>query len=132
MNRIILMGRLTDDPKSYATKEGKQFCKFSLAVNRTRNKDKTDFFDFVAWEGTAYVIEQYVAKGRRIVVEGSIQFNNWTDKNGVKHKKPEVIVDHLYFADGHHKSEVDSVDSTATAEEQRELTEDEIVEELLK
>lgn len=78
MNTVMLMGRLTRDPESRATQSGTAVVRFSLAVNRPKRKDKNqdaDFINCVAFGRTAEVIQQYVFKGNRLLLEGE-----WNDK----------------------------------------------------
>ena len=102
LNRIIVMGRLTRDPELRHTQSGTAVCSFSIACDRNYTKDeekKTDFIDIVAWRGTAEFVSKYFAKGRMIVVDGSLQNRDWTDKDGNKRRSAEVIADNVYFGD---------------------------------
>ena len=63
LNKVILMGRLTADPELKHTPSNVAVCSFSLAVNRSFNKDETDFFDIVAWRNTAEFVSKYFTKG---------------------------------------------------------------------
>ena len=102
LNKIIVMGRLTRDPELRHTQSGTAVCSFSIACDRNYTKDeekKTDFIDIVAWRGTAEFVSKYFAKGRMIVVDGSLQNRDWTDKDGNKRRSAEVIADNVYFGD---------------------------------
>lgn len=99
-NRVILMGRLTRDPELRTTQNGIAMCRFSIAVDRrfSKGEDKqTDFFDVTAWRQTAEFVSKYFTKGRMIHVEGSIQNNNYTDQNGVKHYATSIMADQVSF-----------------------------------
>jgi single-strand DNA-binding protein len=93
MNKIILMGRLTGDPEVRYTQDSKAVASFNFAVNRRFDRENTDFFRCVAFGKTAEGIEKMVKKGTKLVVAGSIQNNNYTDKNGVKRYEMQVIVE---------------------------------------
>ena len=104
LNHIVLMGRLVADPELRRTGNGTAVATFTLAVDRDfgakANGDKeVDFIDFVAWRGTAEFISKYFSKGRMMAAEGRLQTRSWVDKNGMKHKAFEVMVDSAYFAD---------------------------------
>ena len=104
LNRICLMGRLVRDPELRKTANGTAVTSFTLAVDRDfGNKEngtkETDFIDCVAWRNTAEFIAKYFGKGRLVVVSGSLQIRNWTDKDGGKRRNAEVIVDNCYFAE---------------------------------
>lgn len=98
MNKIILSGRLTADPESKFTPNGKQVTRFRLAVDRGFKKDdgtkETDFFSCEAWGKTAEVVEKYCFKGNKILVEGRVQIRQY-EKNGEKRNVTEVVVEKI-------------------------------------
>lgn len=97
INSVVLMGRLTADPELRTTTTGKEVCSFSIAATRRgTEKDQnptTDFFDIVAWQGTAKFICDYFKKGATIVVQGRLQTRSYTDKYDQKRKVVEVVAD---------------------------------------
>lgn len=100
MNKVILMGRLTANPECKQTQNGISVCRFTIAVNRPYQKDKEQEADFItcqAWRNTADFVQRFFAKGKPIVVEGSLRNNNYTDQNGVKHYSMEVLVSNVEF-----------------------------------
>ena len=103
LNKAILVGRLTADPELRQTPSGVSVTSFTVAVNRTYQKDKdeqqTDFIDVTAWRGTAEFICRYFAKGNAIGIDGSIQTRNYTDKNGNKRKAVEVLASNVTFVE---------------------------------
>lgn len=103
MNRVILIGRLTKDPDFRMTQSGIASCKFSIAVDRkfksSNGEKQTDFINVQAWRNTAEFVSRYFSKGKKIVVEGSLQNNNWTDNNGNKHYDYVVIADSVKFGE---------------------------------
>ena len=104
LNKIILMGRLTRDPELRQTRSGTKVASFSLAVDRDfagqDGKRETDFIDCVAWRGTAEFVERYFSKGDAIGVDGRIQVEDYTDKNGNKRRRFEVVADQVSFVGG--------------------------------
>lgn len=86
MNKIILIGNLTRDAEIIATKSGKEFCSFSIAVDRhEKNEDGvniTDFFDVVAWGNIAQPLVQYGRKGKKIGVCGTLTTRITETKDG--------------------------------------------------
>lgn len=100
-NRVILMGRLTKDPELRTTQSGITMCRFSVAVERgyaKQGEDKqTDFFEVTCWRQTAEFVSRYFSKGRMIHIEGTIQNNNYTDQNGVKHYATVIMAEHVCF-----------------------------------
>ena len=107
MNKIILLGRLTKDVELKETVSGKSYARVGLAVDRPFSKNKeVDFFNLVAWDKTAEMMSRYFEKGRRILVEGRMQMNNY-EKNGVKVNGYDVVVVSVYFADDKKKAASD-------------------------
>lgn len=101
LNHITLMGRLTRAPELRRTQSGTAVTSFSLAVDRRADRDgnrQTDFFDFVAWRGTAEFINKNFSKGQMAVVEGSLHNRDWEDKNGNKRRSNEILVENIFFA----------------------------------
>lgn len=102
LNKVILGGRLTSDIELKTTQTGISVCSFTIAVNRRTGKDKEQTADFItcqAWRQTAEFIAKYFRKGSSICIVGSIQTRNWTDQNGQKHFKTEIVVDEAMFVD---------------------------------
>lgn len=95
MNKSILIGNLTNEPELKKTNDNKSICRFSLAVNES--KDVCDFINCVAWEKNADNIVRYLHKGSKLAVEGRIKNNNWTDNNGQKHYDIYLRVDRMEF-----------------------------------
>jgi single-strand DNA-binding protein len=88
MNKIIIIGRLTRDPEVKYTQNGKAMAKLNIAVDR-KFKDAsgnkiTDFFGVTLWGKTAEVVGKHCQKGSQLCVEGSMQREEWMDKNGEK------------------------------------------------
>ena len=96
MNKIILIGNLTRDPELTETAQGKKLCKFTIAVGRAFDKEKTDFFSCSAWEQKAEVIAKYVRKGNKLCVVGRLEINE-TEKDGVKTRHHNIIVEEIEF-----------------------------------
>ncbi|MBR4656571.1 MAG: single-stranded DNA-binding protein [Oscillospiraceae bacterium] len=97
MNKVVLTGRLTNDPEMRRTQSGKATTTFSLAVDRMRKDDGADFPMCVAWEKTAELLCTYVKKGHKVGVVGRLQTRNWTDNKGEKRYTTEVVVESVEF-----------------------------------
>ena len=100
MNKVILAGRLARDPEVRYTQSGKAVASFSLAVNRRvgRGQDpQADFIPIVAWEKTAEVVGQYLAKGSQVLVEGRMQIRSYEAQDGSKRYVTEVIIQDIEF-----------------------------------
>lgn len=99
MNRVILSGNLTRDPEIGYTQSGKAYAHASIAVDRRSKEKSADFFNLTAWEKTAEIMEKYLKKGSKILVDGRLQFSQYEDKDGTKKSSVDVIVDNFEFMD---------------------------------
>ncbi len=98
LNKVVLMGRLVADPELRQTPTGVSVLPFRIAVNRTYNRDQTDWIDIVAWRQQAEFVGKYFSKGDMIIVEGSLQSRSYEDKQGNKRTAIEVVADQVHFA----------------------------------
>ena len=97
MNKVILVGRLAQDPEVRYTQSGKAVASFNLAVNRYGQKDSADFIPIVAWEKLAEVIGNNLKKGAQVLVEGRMQVRSYETQEGQKRRATEVIVQNVEF-----------------------------------
>ena len=102
MNKVILMGRLTADPKIEWTRSenSKKYATYTLAVNRRYKREgqaDADFVNCIAWGYNAEFAEKFMKKGILFEVVGRLNISNWEDNEGKKHWKTVVIVDESYF-----------------------------------
>lgn len=102
-NRVVLMGNLTRDPQLSYTQSNTAVCKFGLAVNhRWKDRDggsreEVCYVDCTVFGKAGETFNQYMAKGRPVLVEGRLQFQQWTTPEGDKRSKHEVVVDNFTF-----------------------------------
>ncbi len=105
LNKVILIGRLTQDPELRYTPSGMQVASFTLALNRRYNNrqgekvDETTFIDIVVWQKLAELCANYLGKGRLVAVEGRLQSRSYEDKQGVRRKVVEVVATDVRFLD---------------------------------
>ena len=105
VNKVFLMGNLTRDVELKYTPSNQPVATFGLAMNRKyRTKDgedreETTFVDCEAWARTAEVMNQYLAKGRPVFIEGRLKLDQWQDKDGNKRSKLRVVVENFQFVD---------------------------------
>ena len=107
LNKAILVGRITADPELRHTPNNIAVTSFTVAVNRpcSRNAERqTDFIDIVVWRGTAEFVCRYFHKGNAIAIDGRIQVSNYTDKDGNKRRRFEVLADNVSFVEGKNAS----------------------------
>ncbi|MCI6153433.1 single-stranded DNA-binding protein [Fusobacterium perfoetens] len=96
MNIVILTGRLTRDPELKYGQSGKAYSRFSLAVDRPFSKGEADFINCVAFGKTAELVGEYLRKGRKVGINGSLQMNRY-EVNGEKRTSYDVLVNSLEF-----------------------------------
>ena len=101
LNKVILMGRITQDLEVKQTQSGVAVLSFTVAVQRSYARQgeerQTDFINCVAWRQQAEFIGKYFRKGRMIAIEGNLRTRTYDDKNGTKHYVTEVFVDNVSF-----------------------------------
>lgn len=97
------MGRLCTDPEIRYTSDQKAVCRFRFAVNRRFKRDdepEADFFQCVAFGKIAETFEKCsISKGAKLMIDGEIRNNNYTDNEGVKHYSDQVIVNSFEFCE---------------------------------
>ena len=107
LNKVVLAGRLTADPELKQTQSGLPVLSFTLAINRRFQKtadgqpaqQQADFINCVAWRQTAEFAAKYLAKGRKVAVEGSLQTRSYDAQDGSKRYVTEVIADNVEICD---------------------------------
>lgn len=100
-NKVIMMGRIVNDPELKTTPQGVSVCSFRIAVDRRfqqkGEEKKSDFFNVVAWRQQAEFVSRYFGKGRMILIEGELNTRQYTDKNGNPSTWYEIVADRASF-----------------------------------
>lgn len=105
-NRVILAGNLTRDPQVKYLPNNTAVCEFGLAMNRRwRDKDGNQhddvcFVDCAAFGKGGEIINQYMAKGKQMLVEGRLKLDQWTAQDGTKRSRLSVVVENFTFLGG--------------------------------
>ena len=102
MNKVIMMGRLTRDPEMRYGASGNGVASFSIAVDRRFKQEgqpDADFFNCVAFGKQGEFVEKYLHKGTKIVLEGQIQNNNYTNKEGQTVYNVQIVTNSIEFAE---------------------------------
>jgi single-strand DNA-binding protein len=103
LNKVFLLGNLTRDPELRYTPGGNPVSTLGLAVNRIykskdgQNQKDTCFVNVVVWGQMAEVSNQYLQKGRLVLVEGRLQFRSWENQQGQKRNVIEVVATNIQF-----------------------------------
>ncbi|WP_321778967.1 single-stranded DNA-binding protein [Sulfurimonas sp.] len=103
-NKVILVGNLTRDIELRYSQSGMGIAKTAIATSRkfTSNGEKKEevcFVDITFFARSAEIANQYLRKGSKILVEGRLQFDQWTDQNGQKRSKHGVVVETMQMLD---------------------------------
>ena len=102
-NKVILMGNLTRDPQLSYLPNQTPVCEIGMAVNRKwkgqdgQQKEETCFVDCQAYGRQAETLNQYMSKGRPLLIEGRLRYSQWEDKDGNKRSKLRVMIDTFQF-----------------------------------
>ena len=105
INQVILMGNLTRDPELRTTPSGQSVCSFSVAVNRSwqgqdgTQQDAVDYFDVTAWGKLGELLNHYLTKGRRCLIQGRLNQRS-REQDGQKRSKVEVVAQDVTFLGG--------------------------------
>lgn len=100
VNKVIIIGNLGKDPEIRALNSGDRVANLSVATSETwrdknsgEKKEKTEWHRVVIFnEHIVKVAEQYVRKGDKVYIEGSLQTRKWTDQSGVEKYSTEIVL----------------------------------------
>lgn len=104
-NKVILIGNLTRDVELRYLPSGQALAKCGIATNRRfkdssgMQKDETMFIDFTVWGRSAEIANQYLRKGSRILIEGRLTLEQWTDQTGQRRSRHSITVENLKMLD---------------------------------
>lgn len=104
-NKVILVGNLTRDCELRYLPSGSAVCTTGIATNRKfknqqgEQKEEVCFVDITFFGRTAEIANQYLGRGKKVLVEGRLKLDQWTDQSGGKRSKHSVTVDTLQMLD---------------------------------
>jgi len=103
-NRVVLIGNLTRDPEYRQLASGQAVCRLGLALNRQFKNKQTGsmvqevcYIDIDVWGPQAESCNQYLQKGRPVLVEGRLKQDTWEDAQGQNRNKHSVVADRVVF-----------------------------------
>lgn len=102
INRVVLVGNLCKDPELKHTAGGTAVCNIRLAVNTRRKEgeewvEKPNYFDITVFGNQAESCATYLAKGKKIGVDGRLEWREWEAQDGTKRQAVEVVADSVQF-----------------------------------
>jgi single-strand DNA-binding protein len=101
LNKVMLIGNLGRDPELKMTPSGQALARFSVATTETwknpqgEKQTKTEWHNIVVWGKQAEVAEKYLRKGKQVLIEGRIQYREYTDQAGVKKTACDIRCDNF-------------------------------------
>lgn len=101
LNKVMLIGNLGKDPELKMTPSGQPLARFSLATTETwknasgEKQSKTEWHSIVVWGKQAEIAEKWLRKGKQVLVEGRLQYREWTDQQGAKRTTAEIRCDNF-------------------------------------
>lgn len=105
LNKAMIIGNITRDPESRTTPDGTPVTSFSVATNMRwtdkagQRQDRAEYHNVVAWRKLGEICAQYLKKGSKVYIEGRIQTRSWTDQQGQKHWRTEIIAENMIMLD---------------------------------
>ena len=103
VNKVILVGRLGNDPEMRATQSGNPVANFNIATSEFRTdqsgqrQENTEWHRIVVFGRQAETCKQYLSKGRQVYVEGRLQTRQWTDQQGQNRSTTEIVARDVKF-----------------------------------
>ena len=101
LNKVMLIGNLGRDPELKMTPSGQALARFSVATTETwknpqgEKQSKTEWHNIVVWGKQAETAEKFLRKGKQVLIEGRIQYREYTDQAGVKKTACEIRCDNF-------------------------------------
>ena len=105
LNRAQIIGNVTRDPELRTIPTGQNVCTFGIATNmqwtdqQGQKQQRAEFHNIVAWGKLAEICSQYLAKGRRVYLEGRLQTREWEAQDGAKKNRTEIVADNMIMLD---------------------------------
>ena len=105
VNKVILVGRLGQDPELKHTPSGAAVCNMSVATSEKwkdkqgQMQEKTEWHRIVIWSKIAELCNQYLNKGSQVYLEGRLETRKWQDKEGKDRYTTEIVANTVQFLD---------------------------------
>ncbi len=120
VNKVIILGRLGQDPELKYTPGGMAVCNFTVATSESwadkagQKQERTEWHRIVVWGKLAELCNQYLTKGRQAFIEGSLQTRSWDDKSGQKRYTTEINAKTVQFIGGQASTGAEKNNSQST------------------
>lgn len=106
LNKVQIIGRITQDIELRQTPNGQSVTTLSIATNRNwidsagMKQEQAEFHNVVLWAKLAEISHQYLAKGRKVYIEGRLQTRSWEAQDGSKRYRTEIVGENMIMLDG--------------------------------
>ena len=111
VNKVILIGNTTRDTELRATKSGTPVANMRLATNRTVNgQELTQYHTVIAWDKLADLLGKFATKGRKVYVEGRLEYRSYKDREGKEREAAEIMAQDVQFLDAKGKIDASGAD----------------------
>ena len=121
LNKVMLIGNVGTDPEMRFTPSGNPVTSFRIATSRVyttsegERRQETEWFTVVAWKKQAESCNQFLSKGQRVYVEGSLRTRSWEGRDGQKRVTVEVVANRVLFLDRQAVAQLPGDESPAEA-----------------
>ena len=105
LNKVTLIGNVGKDPELRYTSSGVAVANFSIATNEQwkdpdgNTQERTEWHNIVAWRKLAEICGEWLKKGKKVYIEGRLQYRSYDDKNGIKRYVTEVVAQDMIMLD---------------------------------
>ena len=96
MNKGFFIGNLSRDPEMRTTQGGIKVCNFDLAINE-HGREETQFIRVTAWRALGEICNQYLKKGKKVLVTGAVNAESWAGADGQPRARITVTADEVEF-----------------------------------
>ena len=101
LNKVMLIGAVEGDPELRHTPNGRPVATFTIVVPRSwvtgesEEREENEWFNIVAWNNLAELVDDQLSQGQQVYVEGRLQTRRWQDNSGRRHFRTEVVAQEL-------------------------------------
>jgi len=96
LNKMTIIGHLGRDPEVRITNSGMSVTNFSVAVTeKSKGEEKTLWFKVITFDSLANICGEYLKKGRQVYIEGRLQLDEWTDRDGKTRTSLEIVANSM-------------------------------------
>jgi len=116
LNKMTIIGHLGRDPEVRTTNSGMSVTNFSVAVTeKSKGEEKTLWFKVITFDSLANICGEYLKKGRQVYIEGRLQLDEWTDRDGKTRTSLEIVANSMVMLGSGNGTSTSSVTGTSTS-----------------